>query len=77
MMSIDDILALAERGQFDEAIQRVPELYDPVEQIRALTKIALIMAEKGLGEWVWDVIEDAEYIAENSKRATLRASAMH
>ncbi|WP_054839543.1 hypothetical protein [Thermococcus sp. JCM 11816] len=74
MMSIDDILALAERGgQFDEAIQRVPELYDPVEQIRALTKIALIMAEKGLGEWVWDVIEDAEYIAENSKESYVKS----
>ncbi|BAD86228.1 hypothetical protein, conserved, containing TPR-repeat domain [Thermococcus kodakarensis KOD1] len=72
-MSIDDILALAERGQFDEAIQRVPELYDPVEQIRALTKIALIMAEKGLGEWVWDVIEDAEYIAENSKESYVKS----
>ncbi|WP_054840799.1 hypothetical protein [Thermococcus peptonophilus] len=74
MMSIDDIVALAERGgQFDEAIQRVPELYNPVEQIEALAKIALIMMEKGLGDWVWDVIEDAAYITENSEDSYVKS----
>lgn len=31
------------------------------------------MVEKGFGEWVWDVIEDVEYIVENLKESYVKS----
>lgn len=73
MRSIADIVALAERGQFDEALERVSQLEDDEDQISALTEIALILNEKGLADWAIEVIADAEYIARHSRDVYAKA----
>ncbi|MBP1911382.1 hypothetical protein [Thermococcus stetteri] len=73
MITLEDVITLAERGQFDEAIERASQIDDEGERIEALTKITLIMNEKGLSDWAIEVIADAEYIAQHSKDPYVKA----
>lgn len=74
MTDLDSIRALAERGQFEEALERVWELDDELEQIEALVSVALTIRRKGGPEdWIPGILEDAEYIADRSKNPYLKA----
>jgi len=74
MTTLDDIRALAERGQFEDALEQVEELEDRLNQIEALIDVAIIMKEKGIQvDWILGVIDDAEYITKHSKDPYIRA----
>jgi len=68
MTDLEEIRALTERGYFEDALERVGELEDELDQIDALINIALaIKGKNGPEEWIPGILEDAEYIAEHSK----------
>ncbi|WP_297064608.1 hypothetical protein [Thermococcus sp.] len=74
MADLEEIRALAERGQFEDALERVWELEDEVDQIEALVDVALTIRRRGGPEgWIPGILEDAEYIAEHSKNPYVRA----
>lgn len=74
MTTLEDIRALAERGQFEDALERAWELEDKLEQIKALIDVALTIRQKGGPEdWVPGILEDAEYIVEHSKEPLVKA----
>jgi tetratricopeptide (TPR) repeat protein len=73
MRGVDEVLELAKRGHVEEAVNRINELEDPLEQVEALTRVAEILNELDLGEWSIDLIQDAEYIVEHTKNPYIRA----
>ncbi|WP_297466467.1 hypothetical protein [Thermococcus sp.] len=74
MADLEEIRALAERGQFEDALERVWELEDELDQIEALVDVALAIKRRGGPEdWIPGILEDAEYIAEHSKNPYVRA----
>ncbi|WP_456422920.1 hypothetical protein [Thermococcus sp.] len=74
MTDLEEVIALAERGQFEGALERVWELEDELDQIGALVNVALAIRRKGGPEdWIPGILEDAEYIAEHSKDTYVKA----
>ncbi|WP_099209322.1 hypothetical protein [Thermococcus henrietii] len=74
MTDVEEIKALAERGQFEDALERVWDLEDELDQIEALINVAITIRRKGGPEdWIPGILEDAEYIAEHSKDPYVRA----
>lgn len=68
MTTLEDIRALAERGQFEDALGRIEELDSRLDQIKALIDVVLTIRQKGGPEdWIPGILEDAEYIAGHCK----------
>ncbi|NJD98556.1 hypothetical protein E3E26_01930 [Thermococcus sp. LS1] len=76
MTTLEEINLLVERGYYEEALAKVHELKDPIDQVEALTKIVVaIYQHGGPMEWIPSIIEDAMYIAKKLKDPSNKAVA--
>ncbi len=74
MTTIEDVRSLIERGYYEEALEKILELGDSLDQLDALRDIAThIVEHNGPIEWVPDLIEDMKYITKKLKGAENKA----
>ncbi len=64
MTTLDDVVPLIERGRYEEAIERIAELGDPLDRIEAITRIIRRIHLDGPSDWIPELVEDAVYIIE-------------
>ena len=75
MTTLEDIAFLIERGHYEEAMDEIATLADPVEQAEALTHLATVVYRKeNLLDWALDIIEDAIYLTEKIKDTPTQAT---
>ncbi|NJE43194.1 hypothetical protein [Thermococcus sp. GR6] len=76
MTTPEEINLLVERGYYEEALEKVHEIEDPIDQVQVLTKIAVaIYQHDGPMEWIPSIIEDAMYIAKKLRDPANKAVA--
>ncbi len=64
MTTLDDVVPLIERGQYEEAIERIAELPDPVDRVSAIAKMIRRIHTNGPSDWIPELVDDAAYIVE-------------
>ena len=68
MTTLEDVRPLIERGYYEEALEKILELGDPLDQLEALRDLATHMVEhEGPVEWIPDIVEDMKYITKKLK----------
>ncbi|WP_297503199.1 hypothetical protein [Thermococcus sp.] len=66
MTTLDDVVPLIERGQYEEALERIAELDDPLDRIDAITRIIRGVYNNGPLEWIPELVDDAAYVIEGA-----------
>jgi len=68
MTTLEDVHPLIERGYYEEALEKIIELEDPLDQLEALRDVANhIVTHGGPIEWLPEILEDMEYITKKLK----------
>ncbi|WP_297459869.1 hypothetical protein [Thermococcus sp.] len=76
MTTREEMETLIARGRYEEVLERLEEIEDPLERVRLLLDLALAVGgKKGLEDWIPDLVEDALYIAERLKNPSYRGIA--
>jgi len=74
MTTLEDVHLLIERGYYEEALEKISELRDPLEVMEALRATATHMLQhNGPVEWIPDIIDDMLYLAKKSKEPSIKA----
>ncbi|MCD6372452.1 MAG: hypothetical protein J7L37_02720 [Thermococcus sp.] len=74
MTTLEDVRSLTERGYYEEALEKIPELEDPLDQLEALREtVQHIVEHRGPVEWIPDIVEDMQYITKKLKEAENKA----
>jgi tetratricopeptide (TPR) repeat protein len=74
---LEDIMPLIDRGYYEEALEKIEHLNDPLERVEALARLAVAIYQKGgPGEWIPSIIDDASYIAQSIETPYDRALAL-
>ena len=75
MTTLEDVSSLIERGYYEEALEKILELEDPLDQLEALREAAThIVEHNGPIEWVPELVEDMKYITKKLKGAENKAT---
>ncbi|WP_457750604.1 hypothetical protein [Thermococcus sp.] len=74
MTTLEDVRPLIERGYYEEALEKILELEDPLDQLEALRDVANhIVKHGGPIEWFPEILEDMKYITKRLKGSEHKA----
>ncbi|NJE00311.1 hypothetical protein [Thermococcus sp. JdF3] len=74
MTTLEDVIPLIERGYYEEALDKIEKLNDPLDKVDAMTQMAITIHSKGgPADWIPTIIDDATYIVQKMDNPTDRA----